>query len=95
MTVRLGWTTSTPLPPGLHSFVHWRIGDRMLAQSDGPVGGELLPAEAWRPGDQVEQILHLDAEGAAGAVVTVGVYDFGSGDRLVTDTGLDHLSIWP
>jgi hypothetical protein len=25
----------------------------------------------------------------------VGVYDFGSGDRLVTDTGLDHLSIWP
>lgn len=95
MTVRLVWTTSTPLPPGLHRFVHWRIGDRMLAQSDGPVGGELLPAEAWRPGDQVEQILHLDAEGAAGAVVTVGVYDFGSGDRLVTDTGLDHLSIWP
>ncbi len=95
LRVRLIWSTAAPLPPGLHSFVHWRDGERMLAQADGPLGGETYPAEAWRVGDQVEQIIELAATGTPTAEVRVGVYDFASGERLLTADGRDQISVWP
>lgn len=93
--VHLVWAAEEPLPAGLHIFIHWRAGDQMLAQWDGPLGGELLPAEVWRVGDQVEQSLVLAGAASADSAVWVGVYDFGSRDRLLTETGDDHVTIRP
>ncbi len=93
--VHLLWSATQPLPAGLHQFIHWRVGEQMLAQWDGPLGGALLPGEAWRVGDQVEQIIDLDGVAPADAAVWVGVYDFGSRDRLITEAGDDHVTIRP
>lgn len=95
LRLRLIWSTATPLPPGLHSFVHWRDGDRMLAQADGPLGGDGYPAETWRVADQVEQVIELTGVGTPTAEVRVGVYDFASGERLLTGDGRDQIVVWP
>ncbi len=95
LRLRLIWSTAAPLPSGLHSFVHWRNGERMLAQADGPLGGETIPAEAWRVADQIEQVIDLTGVGTPTAEVRVGVYDFASGVRLLTGDGRDQIVVWP
>ncbi len=95
LRVHLIWSATEPLPTGLHEFIHWRAGDQMLAQWDGPLGGELLPGEAWRVGDQMEQSITLAGAAPADSAVWVGVYDFESRGRLLTETGDDHVTIQP
>ena len=95
LLVHLIWSTDQPLPAGLHEFIHWRAGDQMLAQWDGPLGGDLLPGEAWRVGDQMEQSISLVGATSADSAVWVGVYDFESRGRLLTETGDDHVTIQP
>jgi len=93
--VRLIWEASRTLPDGLQGFIHLRLGEQMLAQWDGPLGGGLYPVEAWRAGDQVEQVVDLIVAEPAVATLTLGVYDFRSGTRLLTEAGLDQVTIAP
>jgi len=93
--VRLMWSASQPMPLGLHTFVHARVGDQMLGQTDGSLGGEPYPAETWRDGDQVLQVVDVNGAGVSGATIAIGVYDLESGRRLLTAEGLDQLIFEP
>lgn len=60
-------------------------GEVVIAQADGPLGGDLFPNRLWRAGQVVAETrsLSLPAEGDWSAITLhVGLYDLASGARL-------------
>ncbi len=97
--IRLTWSAAAPPADDLHVFVHLREGETVVAQSDGPLGGEWYPARAWRPGDWTRhtETFQSPAGPATGTRLVVGLYHYPAGDRLtVAATGQDTLELpWP
>lgn len=97
--VRLTWSATAPPADDLHVFVHLREGETVVAQSDGPLGGEWYPARAWRPGDWTRhtETFQVPAVPSTGTRLVVGLYHYPAGDRLtVAATGQDALELpWP
>ncbi|MDW8327431.1 MAG: glycosyltransferase family 39 protein [Anaerolineales bacterium] len=93
--VRLVWSATQAVAEELHSFIHLRQGEAILAQADGPLGGVLYPVNRWRAGDWVLAPAELSASRPLppDARLFVGVYRFPSGERLLLETGEDSLEV--
>lgn len=93
--VRLVWSAPQAVAEDLHSFIHLRQGEAVLAQADGPLGGALYPVSRWRAGDWVLAVAELSAPRPLPpeARLFVGVYRFPSGERLRLETGEDSLEV--
>jgi 4-amino-4-deoxy-L-arabinose transferase-like glycosyltransferase len=94
--VVLSWSAAAAVTDEVHVFVHLRDHGQVVSQADGPLGGSLYPARAWRAGDWVAQSAEVAwPEGEFGALELVaGLYRYPSGERLtVTGTGADAVPL--
>ncbi len=94
--ITLYWEALRPMTADHSVYVQlfgWRQG---LAQEDSYPGGGAFPTSLWRPGQIIRDRYRLrvspDAVGPAPAWLTVGMYDFGTMERLpVTDAAGDAV----
>lgn len=92
--VTLTWAASPAVTEELHYFIHLRQGETILAQADGPLGGNLYPVNRWRAGDWAATMDELRvASSSANARLFVGLYRFLTGERLLLETGEDSLEV--
>lgn len=78
--------SATPLA----AFVHvYDAAGALVAQSDGPPGGGLVPQPLWRPGDGLadERVIELGDLPPGTYTIALGVYDAVSGERLPATAG--------
>jgi hypothetical protein len=97
MTVTLYWQVIQPGQPDVRVFVHLLCpGDRLAAQQDSVPDQGWHPSTIWAAGDVIrdEHVLELGADAPTGTcVLSVGLYDFGTGDRLAAfDAGGQRLT---
>ncbi|HOU42043.1 MAG TPA: hypothetical protein PK829_12330, partial [Promineifilum sp.] len=99
LNVRLDWRVLAA-PPFLPAvFVHvYDDGGVLVAQSDGPPAGGLVPLALWRPGDGLSDMRRLDLSALppGNYVVAVGVYNPADGLRLPAVAGGARLpdDVW-
>lgn len=90
LVVTTTWGTRAPLGRDWQTYVHLRDAQGfVVTQADGPLGGELLPASTWRPGDGIIMVARLvvpDA-GPSGQIIAIGLYDLADGIRVPLRTG--------
>ena len=70
----------------------------MLAQDDGPPSHETRPTSTWTVASEVivGRSIGLDIPDVVPAGtyrLNLGLYDWRTGERLLTDEGQDHVSI--
>ena len=91
MTVTLYWQVIQPGQPDVRVFVHLLCpGDQLAAQQDSVPGQGWHPSAIWDAGDVIrdEHVLELAADAPTGTcALSVGLYDFGTGDRLAAFDG--------
>jgi len=83
----LYWQAVAPVTGDYKVFVHWSDEqDTILTQQDNRPWNDLRPTWAWRPGatvvDHYSLTLSLDAPLPAETVLSVGMYDSQTGQRL-------------
>lgn len=101
------WSAERPSAPGTAAFFQVLEGDRLLATSDAPPGGErtardVFPPSLWRPGDRVvdRRVLALPvALDPRRHRVIAGLYARSGGERIPVVDGAgtavrDHVVVW-
>ncbi|MFN8471758.1 MAG: glycosyltransferase family 39 protein [Anaerolineae bacterium] len=93
--VRLVWDTRGPLSPNLAAFVHVVGPSGIVAQADGPPGGQYYPGSIWRDGDYVaeERLIKLASDAPHNTTVEVGLYDNQTLARLPTHQGAEAITV--
>ncbi|MDT8305419.1 MAG: glycosyltransferase family 39 protein [Anaerolineae bacterium] len=88
---------SKPPPPGVNDQPRLAVFAHLLdSQGDLITGddGLWVDPQTLRPGDVFRQQHHLNPPpGAVGATIATGLYDPHTGERLLTETGRDAVSI--
>ena len=78
-------------------FVHLVSQDgRIVAQSDSAPANGTRPTSDWLAGEYIvdpHELLWREADFRGPVTVSVGLYDFHSGKRLLLADGSDHLSL--
>ncbi len=91
VTVTLYWQALRPPQQDVHVFVHLLCPDgRLVAQDDSVPGQRWHPSAIWAAGDVIrdEHVLELADAPAGTCALSVGLYDFETGNRLAaTDAG--------
>lgn len=86
VTVTLYWQAIQPTQKDSHVFVHLLCADeRLIAQDDGVPGQGWYPSMIWNAREVIrdEHRLKLASDAPAGVCeLSVGLYDFETGDRL-------------
>jgi hypothetical protein len=85
LSVTLFWQSDGRIVPDYHVFVHLLDESGLLAaQRDGVPVAATRPTWTWRDGEVLEDLYTLDTAGLAAGPYSlqVGMYDFGTGDRL-------------
>lgn len=79
----LMWRGTQSVEQDLQVFVHLgREGEPPLAQSDSPLGGVLLPARWWRPGEVVIETHFLTQPATSDLKLHIGLYNLATGERV-------------
>lgn len=85
---------SNPPPPGVYAGLRLAVFAQLLDADGGFLAGDdglWVDAQTLRAGDVFVQRHYLSAPGAA--VVSFGLYDPMTGERLLTDDGRDHIDL--
>jgi hypothetical protein len=97
LTVTLVWQARTTSTSSYHVFLHL-LGPQgqMVSQSDGIPAGWSRPTTGWVAGEYIidEHTLAIPPDGPVGAYTLVtGLYDPGSGTRLIGPDGTDAVAL--
>ncbi|HLZ09145.1 MAG TPA: hypothetical protein VKT80_11190, partial [Chloroflexota bacterium] len=91
------WRAIHNLLPAYHSFVHvYDQAGKLVAQSDGPVGGLAYPSNIWDVNDAVidRHTIAVPPDLAVGVyALRAGLYLPASGNRLTLDGGGDTVDL--
>jgi hypothetical protein len=91
--VTLHWEAVGEIDRSLHVFVHLLGADGAIAgQSVGPPGDGKAPTDGWAVGDRVDDT-HRFSVPAGEYRVIVGLYEPGTGSRLLAGDGTDHVDL--
>ena len=95
LALTLYWQSTAPMSRDWSTFVHLLDeNDVTVAQRDMYPGQGLYPTGMWPAGEAIASryVLHLkeSAYAPATARLEVGLYDYATGERLITDTGADN-----
>jgi len=85
---------SNPPPPGVYAGLRLAVFAQLLDADGGFLAGDdglWVDAQTLRAGDVFAQRHYLSAPGAA--IVSFGLYDPMTGERLLTDDGRDHIDL--
>ena len=88
-TLELRWQATAPPSQDYSVFVHWRRGDKVIAQSDHSPARGYWPMPEWRVGDMFvdQHVLTLPGttqlEVQPGDEIRMGLYDPATGARLL------------
>jgi hypothetical protein len=98
LTLTLVWKSLAVTQRSFTLFAQLLRDGRVLAQVDRLPGDGARPTTGWLPGEYVldEVQLTVPPEAAAGPVdLIVGLYDAGTGQRLLTPAGADAVPVPP
>lgn len=85
----LAWRADEPVPLELHVFVHILDEEgNLVGQADHEPQAGRAPTSGWLPGEVVVDEVRLPVTPAAGWRLRVGLYDPGSGARLLRADGI-------
>lgn len=97
LVVTTTWGTRAPLGRDWQTFVHLRDAQgAIVSQADGPLGGELVPASTWTPGNGIIMVarLAISTAEAPGQIIAIGLYDLADGTRvLLRGSGLEDVQL--
>ncbi len=85
LVVTTTWGTAVGVGRDWQSYVHIRDAQGVLvSQVDAPLGGGLLPASTWAPGDGIIMVARLPVAQPepAGWIIAIGLYDLVEGTRV-------------
>jgi hypothetical protein len=96
LTLVLTWQALEQTSPvNLVVFTHLVAQDgHLIAQHDGAPAGGARPTTSWAPGESIvdaHALAFSDLSYAGPATLRVGLYDPGTGDRVLTNTGADYV----
>jgi len=97
ITVTLAWRAETETAISYRVFLHLVGPDgKVMTQSDGEPANWTRPTTGWLPGEVVmdERVLHIPDDPPPGEyILSCGLYDLATGERLTTADGADALRV--